>query len=96
MKRKNAEVLKDVILRFLREEGLETPLNEQRAVEAWPKIVGPVITRLTGDVSIRNNTLYIKILRPALRQDLMMGRTQLISKINAQVGAQIVQNIVFY
>ncbi|MDE7167098.1 MAG: DUF721 domain-containing protein, partial [Bacteroidaceae bacterium] len=73
MKRKNTELLKDVILRFLRENGLETPLNEHRAVMAWPKVAGPAITKLTGDVTFRNGTLYVKITRPALRQDLSMG-----------------------
>ena len=96
MKRKNTELLKDVILRFLRENGLETPLNEHRAVMAWPKVAGPAITKLTGDVTFRNGTLYVKITRPALRQDLSMGRTQLTRKLNAEVGAQVVQNIVFY
>ena len=96
MKRTNTELLRNVILRYLREEGLETPLNEHRAVLAWPRVAGPAIARLTGDVSFRQGTLYVKILRPALRQDLMMGRTQLIRKINAEVGAQVVQNIVIY
>ena len=96
MKRKNAELLRDVLLRFLHEEGLETPLNEHRAIAAWAEVAGPAITRLTGDVSIRNNTMYVKITRPALRQDLMMGRTQLTRKINAHVGAQVIQTIVFY
>ena len=96
MKRRNTEKLGDVIRQFLREQGLETPLNEVRAVKAWPIVAGPAIARLTGDVSIRNSTLYIKITRPALRQDLTMGRTQLIRKVNAEVGAQVVQNIVFY
>ncbi len=96
MKRTNTELLRDVILRYLREEGLETPLNEHRAVQVWPQVVGPTIARLTGDVSFRQGTLYVKILRPALRQDLMMERTQLARKINAEVGAQVVQNIVIY
>jgi predicted nucleic acid-binding Zn ribbon protein len=88
--------LRDVILRYLREEGLETPLNEHRAVLAWPRVVGPVVSRLTGDVSFSQGTLYVKILRPALRQDLMMERTQLARKINAEVGAQVVENVVIY
>lgn len=96
MIRKNAEPLRNVILQYLREEGLETPLNEYRAVAVWPQIAGQAIARLTGDVSFRNGTLYIKITRPALRQDLMMGRLQLVRKVNDAVGAQVVQNIVFY
>lgn len=96
MKRTNTELLKDVLMRYLREEGLETPLLEHRAVTSWPEVAGPVIARMTGEVSFRQGTLYIKILRPALRQDLMMGRIQLVRKINSHVGAQVVQNIVFY
>ena len=96
MKRKNTEALHDVLLRFLREQGLETPLNEYRAVAAWSKVAGPVITQMTGDVRFKSGTLYIKINRPALRQDLAMGRTQLAQRINREVGAQVVREIVFY
>ncbi len=96
MKRRNTETLRDVLLRYLHEEGLEMPLNEWRATQLWPKVAGPAVARLTGDVSLRQGTLYIKILRPALRQDLMMGRTQLVRRINEEVGAPVVQQIVFY
>ena len=96
MRRKNTERLGDVIRRALREQGLETPLNEVRAVNSWPQVVGPTIARLTSNVSLRQGTLYVKVTRPALRQDLMMGRTQLARKINDYVGAQVVQSIVFY
>jgi len=96
MKRKNSEVLKDILLRYLREEGLETPLYEHRAVAMWPEVAGPMITRYTGDVRFQKGTLFIKITRPALRHDLSMGRTQLARQINERVGANIVQQIVFY
>ena len=96
MKRRKSELLRDVIYRFLRDEGLETPLNEHRAIEAWPQVAGPMVARLTERVDLRSGTLYIKISRPALRSDLMMGRTQLTQRINQAVGAQVVQQIVFY
>ncbi len=96
MKRRKTEALKDVIYRFLRQEGLETPLNEHRAVKLWPEVAGPMIAKMTADVQLRNSTLYVKITRPALRQELMMNRTQLAQKLNQKVGAQVVQQIVFY
>ncbi len=96
MKRRNTEELRDVLLRALRQGGLETPLNEHRAIHAWPKIAGESIARMTADVQLRDGTMYIKITRPALRQDLSMMRTQLAQRINSKVGAQVVQQIVFY
>ena len=96
MRRSKPELIKDVLQHFLRNEGLETPLNEFRAVKVWPQVAGPAVARLTGDVSFRGGTLYVKITRPALRQDLTMGRTQLVKKVNEAVGAQVVENIVFY
>ena len=96
MRRSKPELFKDVLQNFLREEGLETPLNEYRAVKVWPEVAGSAVARLTGDVSFREGTLYVKITRPALRQDLTMGRSQIIQKVNEAVGAQVVQNIVFY
>ncbi len=96
MKRRNTEELKDVILRALRLGGLETPLNEHRAIQAWPRIAGESIARMTTNVQLRDGTMYIKITRPALRQDLSMMRTQLAQRINQNVGAQVVQQIVFY
>jgi len=96
MKRKNSEFLGDVLRQFLRSEGLETPLNEYRLKEAYPEVVGPAISKLSSDLQIRNSILYVKISRPALRQDLMMGRTELTRRLNEKVGAQVIQTIVFH
>ena len=110
MERRKTENLRDVINRYLRLNGLETPLNEQRAIEAWPDVVGPGINRLTGrryvvgptiarqssDLQIRGGVLYVKIARPALRQDLMMMRTELAHRINQHIKAQVIESISFH
>ncbi|MCD8303069.1 MAG: DUF721 domain-containing protein [Prevotellaceae bacterium] len=95
MKRRQTEPLGDVIRRFLRQEGIETPLAQHRAVALWPEIAGPQISRATRGVWLRDSTLYVKISNPALRQDLMMGRTLLARRLNEKVGSQVVGQIVF-
>ena len=40
MKRNDAEQIGKLIQQFLRQESLESPLNEQRLLDAWPKILG--------------------------------------------------------
>ncbi len=96
MKRQEAKGLKELIHEYLRQEGLETPLNEHRAVQAWPEVAGPAIAKMTPKVELRNSSLYVKVKRPALRQDLTMHRTLLAQRINEKVGAQVVEQIVFY
>ncbi len=96
MERRKTETLRDVIYRYLRLEGLETPLNEQRAMDAYATVVGPAIAKQSSELQIHNRILYVKIARPALRQDLMMMRTQLAQRINQAIGAQAIEQIMFH
>ena len=95
MFKRNIESLKDILLRNLREQGLETPLKQKRLVEAWPEIVGPVITRYTLNTYIYNQTLFVRLSNPALRSDLSMMRQELVKKLNAVVGEQVITDIRF-
>lgn len=96
MIRKKEQKLESLIQQFMRQQGLETPLNEYRAVQAWPDIVGPVIARYTGQIFIRNSILYVQIRSAALRENLTHQRTLLAQRVNSQVGAQVIQEIRFY
>ena len=50
MKRKNAEPIGKILQRFLRQESLESPLNEQRLISAWPEVLGPTLAAYTSDL----------------------------------------------
>lgn len=95
MKRNNTEQIGDVLRQFLRQQGLETPLNEYRLVDAWKDVVGPIIARYTTNLFIKNQVLYVSLSSSVIRQELMMGREMLIRNLNAQVGSQVIVNIVF-
>jgi predicted nucleic acid-binding Zn ribbon protein len=95
MKRNNTEQIGDVLRQFLRQQGLETPLNEYRLVDAWKDVVGPVIARYTTNLFIKNQVLYVSLSSSVIRQELMMGREMLVRNLNAQVGSQVIVNIVF-
>ena len=64
MRRKNTEQIDCILNRFLRNEGLETPLNEYRLVNAWSEVMGAAVARYTGKVYIYNRTLYVELLSP--------------------------------
>lgn len=95
MKRNNAEPIGKLIQQFLRQESLESPLNEQRLLDAWPQVLGPTIASYTREVFIRNQILYVHLTSAALRQELMMGRELLVRNLNRKVGATVITNIIF-
>ena len=95
MRRQKAELVGDVVQQFLRAEGLETPYNEYRLVEAWPEVMGQGIANYTGEVVIRNRVLYVQLKSSVLRQELYMNRKRLVQKLNEHVGAQVIENIIF-
>ena len=95
MRRQQAEQLGNIIHQLLREEGLETPYNEWRIIEAWPEVVGEGIARYTVSTEIRNRTLFVRLSSSVIRYELMAGRKSLTNRLNEHVGAQVIENIVF-
>lgn len=96
MFRRKVQSLADILQQTLRENGLETPLLQRRLIDAWPTVVGQTIDEYTGERFIKNQTLFVKILNPALRQDLSMMRTQLVKRLNEQVGAMVITEVRIY
>lgn len=96
MRRSNTENITHLLRVFLREQGLETPYNEYKLVNAWPTVVGQAIASYTGNIYIRNQILFVEIKSPALRQELLMQRTELKNRLNQHVGAQVITDIAFH
>lgn len=96
MFRRDVKPLGEVLMKFLRDEGLETPLQQKRLIDAWETVAGPLVARYTAKKFIKNQTLMVKITNPALRHDLSMMRTQLVRRLNEQVGAVIITEIKVY
>ena len=96
MFRREVKSIADLLNMYLRREGLETPLLQKRAIDAWDAVMGPAITRYTGDKFIKNQTLFVKVLNPALRQDLSMMRARIVQRINGMVGSQVIADVRIY
>jgi len=96
MKRTRAVPIGNIVRRYLREQGLESPLNEYRLMhEAWTSVLGQGVAAYTSQLTIRNQTLYVHVASPALRQNLQMTRQRLVQRLNEVVGAQVIVDIVF-
>lgn len=95
MFKRDVHNVKDLILKNLRAQGLETPLLQKRLMDSWPEVVGEFIANYTESMYIRNQTLYVHLTNPAMRADLSMMRREIVNKLNAHVGTQVIVDVRF-
>ena len=96
MFRRKVQPLDDLLNQFLRQEGLESPLLQKRLIAAWDTVAGPAVARYTQEKFIKNQTLFVKIINPALRANLSMMQSDLTKKLNATVGSMVISEVRFY
>ena len=87
--------LGDLLMQFLRSEGLETPLLEHRIVNAWPAVMGEAVSKYTSELYIKNSVLWVKLKSPALKQNLLMMHGEITRKLNAYVQSQVITDVHF-
>ena len=95
MRQSKSEKLGDIVNQILRLNGLETPLNKHRIIEVWKNNIGRSFERYTENIFIKNQTLYIKLNSSVVRNELSMHAKVLANKLNNEVNAQVITNIVF-
>ena len=71
-------------------------MQQQRLLSAWDEVVGKPIAQYTGERFIKNQTLFVKILSPALRADLSLSRSLLVKRLNEAAEAFVISDIKFY
>jgi predicted nucleic acid-binding Zn ribbon protein len=93
--RRDVKELRGLILRNLRQQGLEMPLLQKRLIEAWPVVAGETIASYTLNTYIYNQVLFVRLSSPALRAELSMRRQELVTQLNQHVGSQVITDIRF-
>ena len=96
MRKSNTKRIDAVIMQFMRINGIETPYNQFRIIQAWPVVMGSLIQKYTANIFIKNQTLHVQITSPAIKQNLLMEHRSLAQKLNQHVGAQVIEDIHFY
>jgi predicted nucleic acid-binding Zn ribbon protein len=78
----------------LRRLGLDRRMAEQRAVEAWPAVVGPEIAAHARAAGVREGVLFVEVESSVWMQELGLLRDGIAARLNAHLGATHVQRIV--
>jgi len=84
--------ISEALVGYLRESGLEKPVLEVQVEEAWPQVMGDIVTRMTRSVEVKDGTLYVRVSNAALKAQLFENRFELVRRLNEAVGAPVLKD----
>lgn len=84
----------DALKLVLEKSHWKPKITELRMKEEWETIVGKTISKYTRSVSMYNKTLTIYTDVAALKQELLVGREQLMARINEYFEDRVVEEII--
>jgi len=95
VKKSNEILLKDAISAFLKDNNLESKLNETRIISSWEEVTGKLISRHTNQMYLKDRVLFVKVDSAALREELTYQRSKLVKKLNKAAGVEAIDDIRF-
>ena len=95
MKRINTQLIGTVLDDFFSQNPeLSIKLAEVRLLDSWKTVLGTSVSRFTENLYIKKRTLYVRITSSVLKNELMMCREQLITKLNDEAGRCVIDSII--
>jgi predicted nucleic acid-binding Zn ribbon protein len=83
----------DALKRLIAQSGWGEKAQEYRIKEDWEKIMGVTIARYTHQIQLRNKVLVISTDVAPLKHELLLGKENLIQKINQHFGETLIMDI---
>jgi predicted nucleic acid-binding Zn ribbon protein len=76
--------------------GLRERLHEKDVMDAWSAIVGDFIAAHSEPMSLREGTLYVRVLQPALHYELeQISKAEILRKLKQRFGARTIRDVRF-
>ena len=73
----NSLSITDALVDFLRESGLEQSVLDVQVEQAWPKVMGETVTKLTRSIEVKDGMLIVHVNSAALKAQLFENRFEL-------------------
>jgi predicted nucleic acid-binding Zn ribbon protein len=87
--------VKEAFDKLLQVYKLRGRFNETYLETFWGKMMGPMIASRTTRLYVRDRKLYIELSSAPLRSELVNAKQKLIQVVNKEVGADVIDDVVF-
>jgi len=78
--------LKDLIPQMLQENKLQKGMDQIYVKEAWLEVMGKGVGNYTESVSMKNQTIFVKLSSAALREELQYGQDKIVKMMDEALG----------
>ena len=86
----------DLLPKLMQRLGLRERLHETEVIDAWSKIVGEFIAAHSAPFALREGTLYVRVLQPALHYELeQVSKIDILRKLKQRFGGKTIRDIRF-
>ncbi len=85
----------DVLEVLIDRMNIRARLDEAQVVDTWRQLVGPEVSAVTDGAWVRGRKLFVRITSAACRQEMHLDRSGWRDRLNEQLGAERIEEIVF-
>ena len=89
------EHIAGALKKFIKKQGIEKEINQQKAVNVWAEVVGKKIEEHTEPMDVMFGVLTVKTSSPAWRQELQFQKKSIIDSINRRLKKATIKDIRF-
>lgn len=86
--------LGDAVKKFLESSRIKNQIQSLSIDDHWEKIMGKTIANYTDKIEIRNKTLFIYTTVAPLKNELFFQKDLIIQRVNEQIGAGSITEVV--
>jgi len=87
--------IKEALRSFVKKEGLEKGIQEQKAVSVWSEVVGENISENSLAKSVSSGVLIVEVSNAVWRQELQLQKNAIVEKINKVLTKKTIKDIRF-
>ncbi len=74
---------------------LNAKYEQTKLINSWDRLMGEPIAKRTDKIFINNKKLYVKLNSAALKQELNMSKTKILSLFIREFGEVLIEDVVF-
>jgi predicted nucleic acid-binding Zn ribbon protein len=85
----------DLLPKVMQKLGLKERMLESEVRSAWQALVGEFNAANSCPIALREATLYVQVLQPALHYELDRAKSEILRKLKERFGARAVRDLRF-